>query len=110
MQGIEVPYQTPEQHQRATLYVPPAATWVLIAGRSIYELCKVGHERKDGAPGSTPDNDEWLWDHGRGYSLERWSFWKNRFSELATIEELGEKTMDLAARAAAEMQNSERQL
>lgn len=74
MQGIEVPYETLEQHQRAALYVPPAATWMLLAGRSIYELCKVDHGRLDGGPGSTPDGDEWLWGYGRGYSLGRWSF------------------------------------
>ena len=61
MQGIEVPCQTLEQHRRAAMYVPPAATWVLLASPSIYELCKINHDRRDGAPGSTPDGVEWLW-------------------------------------------------
>jgi len=69
MQGVEVPCQTPEQHRRAAMYVPPAATWVLLAGESIHELCKSDYNRKDGAPGSTPEGDEWRWGKGRGYSL-----------------------------------------
>lgn len=60
MQGIEVPRQTPEQQRRALMSVPPASTWVLIAGKSIYELCNLDHNRQDGTPGSTPIGDDWL--------------------------------------------------
>ena len=60
MQGVEVPCQTPEQQRRVLMSVPPAPTWVLIAGKSIYELYKLDHNRQDGAPGSTPIGDDWL--------------------------------------------------
>ena len=60
IQGIQVPCQTLEQQRRAVMFVPPAATWVLVAGKSIYELCEVDHNRQDGAPGSTPNNYEWF--------------------------------------------------
>ena len=103
IQGIEVPCQTLAQQRRAEMYVPPAATWVLLAGERIYELCKVDHERKDGVPGSTPDNEEWLWGKGTGYSLGRWAFWKNRFSEIETTQKLKDSVKDIAARAAFEM-------
>ena len=35
MEGIEVPCQTLEQQRRAVIVVSPAATWVLVAGKSI---------------------------------------------------------------------------
>lgn len=103
MQGIEVPCQSPEQRRRAAMYVSPAATWVLFAGEAIYQLCKSDHDRKDGAPGSTPDDDEWLWGKGRGYSVGRWAFWKKRFEEIARTEELKDSVRDIAARAASQM-------
>ena len=98
------PCQTLEQHQRAAMYVPPAATWVLFAGQSIYELCKINHDRRDGAPGSTLYGDGWLWGKGRGYSLGRWGFWKKRFGEIATTKELKDSVRDIAARAASKME------
>jgi hypothetical protein len=103
IQSVEVPCQTPEQQRRAGMYVPPAATWVLLAGQSIHELCKSDYHRKDGAPGSVWDGDEWLWGKGRGYSLGRWTFWKKRFGEIATTQGLKDDVKDIAARAASEM-------
>ena len=110
MQGIEVPCQTPEQQQRALISVPPAATWVLIAGNNIYELCKIDHNRQDDAPGSTPIGDEWLWGKGRGYSLGRWGLWKSRFSEIATAQGLNDSVKEISARARSEMDRVEGQM
>ena len=107
MEGVEGRYQTPERRRRAAMYVPPAATWVLLAGERIYELCKSDHDRKDGAGGSTSDCGEWLWKKGRGYSLERWAFWKQQFSEIATTQGLKDDVKDIAARAAAAMEKTE---
>lgn len=87
--------------------MPPAATWILIAGSQIHALCKADHDRKDGAPGVTPYHDEWLWGKGRGYSSERWAFWKKRFGEIAETEgeggKLGEGVRNVAATAAEKM-------
>lgn len=47
------------------------------------------------AVGLTPD-DEWLWGKGRGYSLGRWAFWKERFGETATTQGLLDSVKDLA--------------
>lgn len=103
MQGIEVPCETPEQQRCAIMYVPPAATWILLAGESIHQLCKTDHNRKDGAPGSTPSNVSWLWGKGRGYSLERWAFWRGRFSDIARSPNLSDEVKDIASRAASAM-------
>ena len=104
MHGIEVPCQTPEQQRRALIYVPPAATWILLAGEGVRELCKNDHDRQDGAPGSTSYGDEWLWGRGRGYSLERWTLWKKRFFEIASTKELEDNVTEIAAKAAFEME------
>ena len=104
MQGIEGTFQTLEQQRRAVMYVPPAATWILLAGESIYELCRMDHDRMDGGPGAPLYGDEWLWGKGRGYSLGRWAFWKKRFSEIATTQGLKDDVKHIAARAASEME------
>lgn len=109
MQGIEVPYQMPNQQRLAAMYIPPAATWILLAGERIYELCKSDHGRKDGAPGSTPNEEEWLWGKGRGFSLGRWALWKERFDEIARTQGLQNGVKELSARANSEMGKLESQ-
>ena len=107
-QGIEVLYNTPEQRQRAIIYVPPAATWILIAGDIIYGLCKNDHDRTAVERGFSKPSGEWLWT-GRdwGFSLERWAFWKKRFGEIAMTQELRDSIKDIAARANSEMERIE---
>ena len=90
MEGIEVPYQTPEQQRRAATVVPPAATWILLAGEKVYELCKSGKD-----------------DKGRGFSMGRWALWKEKFGEIATNQELGDDVRDIASKAVGEMEKIE---
>ncbi|MCJ1462815.1 hypothetical protein MMC07_001418 [Pseudocyphellaria aurata] len=103
MHGIEVPYETPDQQRRAAMYVPPAATWILLAGEELNERCKNDYDRKDGAKGSTPYGDEWLWGKGRGYSLGRWELWKKRFGEIALTQGLPDDVKGFAARATSKI-------
>ena len=49
--------------------VSPFAIQVLFGDESIYELCKIDHDRNDGGPGSTSSGGEWLRGQGRDYSL-----------------------------------------
>ena len=93
MHGVEEPYQTPEEQRRAPTNVPPAATWILLAGEKIYELCKANLYRKD--------------DQGRGYSLDRWALWKKRFGEIANIQGLTDGVKDIASKAASEIKRIE---
>ena len=99
MVGIEEPYQTADLRRYAVRYVPPAATWILLAGETIYGLCKSD-------PKSVP-KDEWVWGKSPGYSVGRWALWKKRFGELAIREGLEDRVKDLAARAVSEMDRIE---
>ncbi len=99
-EAVEGPYETPEPRYRAAMYVPPAATWILLAGETLYQFCKDDYKRKDGAPG---DGRDWLLWNGRGFSLKRWAFWKKRFYDVAATEELDSSVRDYARRAADHM-------
>ena len=90
MEAIEVSYETPEQQRRAATVVPLAATWILLAGVKIHELCKSGKD-----------------DKGRGFSIGRWALWKEKFSEIATNHALGDDVRDIASKAASEMEKLE---
>ena len=90
MEGVQEPYQTREQQRRAPTNVPPAATWILLAGKKIYELCKNGKD-----------------DKGRDFSLARWALWKEKFGEIAANEELDDSVRSIAEKASAEMESLE---
>ena len=92
MDGVEEPYDTPEQRRRAATVVPPASTWVLFAGEAIYKLCKNEHNRRED-----------LGQYGRGYSLGRWIVWKKKFGVIGAMESLEQGVREIAQRAASEM-------
>lgn len=50
-----------------------------------------------------------LWKGDKGFSLERWNFWKTRFGEIRVMEELDEETREASRRAEVAMDKSERQ-
>lgn len=92
MDGVEASYRRPEQQRRAITSVPPAATWVLIAGKKIYELCRTGKLEK-----------------GRGFSLDRWAWWKMRFGDIGSNLGLPVAVKTIARQAAEEMLAIERE-
>ena len=70
--------------------MPPAATWILLAGGKIYELCKSGKDEKS-----------------RGFSMGRWALWKEKFGEIAVNRELGDDVGNIASKAVSEMERIE---
>ncbi|KAE8381114.1 hypothetical protein BDV26DRAFT_289817 [Aspergillus bertholletiae] len=104
MQALEGPYETPEPRARAAMYVPPAATWILLAGDRIYSLCKNEYGRSE----ITSGGDQFWW-RGRGFSLQRWAFWKQRFGEIAAAEGLDDHVLGYARKAIAEIERIEDQ-
>lgn len=77
-----------KQGELTDLYLPAAATWMSIAAQRIRELCVENHRRDDEAPG-LPEvyHGAPLWTAGRGFSIARWEFWKQRFDILAQSDE-----------------------
>lgn len=93
LQGIEVPCETLEQQQRASVVIPPAATWIVLAGEEIYALCNTDHARNDR--------------QGRGYSLRRWAAWKASFGRIMSNDALSDDVRDVAGKAISEMERIE---
>ncbi|KAL8995237.1 MAG: hypothetical protein Q9169_004973 [Polycauliona sp. 2 TL-2023] len=82
----QTPYQTSEEQRGARVVVPPAATWILIAGQDLYDLCKAHAEVRE-----------------RQYDLRRWALWKTRFLAIAVNEGLTDNVKGYAARAVSRM-------
>jgi len=103
--GLEDDIQTLEDRRFANVLVPLAATWMLIAGEQFHKLCKTNycHEVRE----VSTRGKQFLWGESTGYSLARWAFWKKRFAEIATMQELENSVKDTAARAASEMERIE---
>jgi hypothetical protein len=105
--GPEAPYQTKEQKYRARMYIPPAAMWILLAGKKLYQLCKDDYERNDHPSSFQLSNDDLGWKGGSGLCIERWKFWKQKFSTIARMEDVGSAVREKAERATAEMERIE---
>lgn len=84
--GVEEPYQTPEGYRNAVIYVPPAVTRILLGGKGIYGFCKSDRKCIDNQPGYVVDEASCKWQQGRGYSLGRWAFWKERLDVIAMTQ------------------------
>ena len=84
--------------QAAAMWVPPAATWITIAGGKLRQHCsgQLPSNVSRAASGS-------LWHGGNEFSLERWSFWKRRFQELAAATSSSEDVRTYATGAASHM-------
>jgi hypothetical protein len=78
-EGIDMPYDdTRELKAEWRMYVPPAATWILIAGSKMRELSFMDQLPEDDNQHSV--RSRW---GGRTYCQERWAFWKQQFQHLA---------------------------
>ncbi|KAI1105134.1 hypothetical protein F4804DRAFT_351237 [Jackrogersella minutella] len=81
--------RSPMGLRRTELYIPQAAQWIQIAGTVIYKLCR-DREKNTGEAvidiGSTDKAvDGFLFRGEEGFSIERWAFWKERFSQIAGL-------------------------
>ena len=87
-----------------SVYARQAAIWMLLVGREIFAYCQNNHGRRKP---NTNHHVFALWRGDQGYSLERWTLWKKRFSELAQMNEEDARTKDMASKALAEMEKIE---
>jgi hypothetical protein len=77
--GLEQDLTDPDNQERTRMFVPPAATWILIAGRKIYQFCVDKFNHSD--PKTTASGNL----RYQGYCLARWSCWKQAFNNIASM-------------------------
>lgn len=85
-----------DHHQ---LLAPLAATWVLIAGSTIYSHCR-NDEVAD------PDGDRRGWS-AYSWTKELWAHWRERFQEFAAREDYSEECRSIVSQAARKMEEIE---
>ncbi|KAL8668380.1 MAG: hypothetical protein Q9168_006991 [Polycauliona sp. 1 TL-2023] len=113
MYALEVTTETHYQIRRAEIYVPPAAMWMLIAGRNLHGYCKDNLDY-------TGENVYQRWiggEHGSeltflgkdGFSMDRWAFWKTRFEQISMLEGVDRDVMEYAGQAARAMNKIEQE-
>ncbi|KAG9232341.1 hypothetical protein BJ875DRAFT_81808 [Amylocarpus encephaloides] len=85
--------------------VPAAACWILSAGKEIRENDEE-HDVDENGPVETkrlPGSRGGLYKGPKGFSDERWAFWKSRFAELSKRADLNQNTRLFATQALDEM-------
>ena len=105
MYALEIATDSPGQIRRTEIYVPPAARWILITGRNLYEYCKSSLDYEGEAVVQRwmggPEHGSQLLFMGRdGFSIERWAFWKKR---IRGLEGATDGVKNLAVQAAEMM-------
>lgn len=98
------PNELPETDPRDA-YVQAAAVWIETIGIDIYEWDEeFAHGRLVGAPGRGGP----LWKGKHGFCEQRWQLWRERFGELASLDDkLGEEAKTLAREAELIMRDIE---
>ena len=109
MYALEIATDSPGQIRRAEIYVPPAARWILITGRNLYEYCKSNLDYEGDAVNQRwmggPEHGSQLLFTGRdGFSIERWAFWKKRFEDTQGLQGATDDVKNLAAQATEMME------
>jgi hypothetical protein len=95
--------------QKYNATVPAAAAWVKVAGKKLYEQKEDEDpklKKKDAKLEDLKDGEK-LWPGAARFSRERWTFWKNRFGEIAGMEAVEEETRKVARGAAEAMEKVE---
>ncbi|KAK7999700.1 hypothetical protein PG990_012300 [Apiospora arundinis] len=67
--------------------VPAAAQWIKYCPQQMYEMAAAGGEM-----GGEYETNGTNFGTKMGYSLERWAYWRKRFEEMSTMEELEDGT------------------
>ncbi|KAI9793195.1 MAG: hypothetical protein M1816_000616 [Peltula sp. TS41687] len=86
--------RNPAYHRQGPVldcFVPVAAEWISIAGQALLDG---GHKDYGGA-----GDGGRLWKGKRGFSPERWQFWKERFGVISEHEQVSDETKQVAREA-----------
>ncbi|CAA7270757.1 unnamed protein product [Cyclocybe aegerita] len=105
---VEPDYRARAYHTQGpqlNTFVPIAATWIMLAGNYLF------HCSQDSGQGAEADSQSIAggrgWKGANGYSLDRWRFWKRRFSELKEQDQASEETREFARKAEDRMNKVE---
>lgn len=98
--GTEQDLSDYDNRERTRMFVPPVATWILIAGRKIYQFCLDKYNHRDSYTTASGRRE------CRGYSLTRWSSWKWSLKEIA-LTNLHKDVTKYSTQAATEMEATE---
>lgn len=79
--------------------VPLAATWLLVAGKTIYSHC-----RNDEI--AVPDGDRRGW-AAYSWTKQLWAHWKTKFKDFAAREDFSGECRNIASQAARKMEEIE---
>jgi hypothetical protein len=93
-EGIHRPYDTEHRAypQEWKVLLPPAATWLIIAGAPIYRSCL----RTDDERSGRNVEDHYL-------RKDRWEHWRIQLRDLATRDDLDDEYRGIAAYAVERM-------
>lgn len=91
--------------QKYDAYIPAASAWLIEAGRTLYtkEVDLTPTDAKQGNPARGGE----LWKGKAEFSKERWSFWKERFVQIAAMDKVSENTKYVAKTSVEQMERSE---
>ncbi|KKY14250.1 hypothetical protein UCDDS831_g08311 [Diplodia seriata] len=98
-------YQT--RATKLDFHVPIAAQWIMVAGRELYAHIAAASGRGDTADYAAGP----VWKNRKGGTwIERWTFWKDGFADVAEKEEVcGEDVRKVARLAVERMEEIERE-
>ncbi|KAK5703918.1 hypothetical protein LTR97_002931 [Elasticomyces elasticus] len=104
-QALETPMEQATFRHCPEVYVPAAASWILLLGSRIYHWdTEFEHGPTIGAPG----RGDALWPGKHGFCEERWTLWRIRFDEFASMGPgIGEEVKLSASKAAMRMREIE---
>lgn len=91
--------------QEWRLLIPAAATWLLVAGRTIYEHCLDSQSPMLGE--NDRSREEWV--EGQ-FSLQRWSCWKERLRTFTERRDFSDECREYSAHTVAEMNEIEMEI
>ncbi|KAF2629624.1 hypothetical protein BU25DRAFT_447074 [Macroventuria anomochaeta] len=91
--------------QKYNVYVPAAASWIFGMGRALYtkEADLTPTDRKQGNPAKGGE----LWKGKAEFSKERWGLWKERLAVISKMDEVSDKTKNIARDAIEAMERAE---
>jgi hypothetical protein len=88
------------QVSRLDVDVPACLSWFQTCAGDLYDMA----DHTDAQPMRWEDGDRLTnWTGPKGWSLERWAYWRRRFEEIADMEVLKPETREMARKCVVKM-------